>query len=275
MRFRSRELKILSIVIAVWGCILLRSGCTMLMYNDVEIRKVYTVRITSNETNEVQAKKIDIILKKVEVEVGKPLSTNAKDYIENIDQFSDLQQKQLSETLDTSLVNINQAGTYKYSISYKKKKYESIVKVIEKDIPNITFTLKAKIMPTTGTISRNKKDYIYEELTDDVYNNMILDLRDVEAHQSTPGKYKYTITYKDTVYVGDYEIVEDVITNRINMTCPAVATYDANKKTCVCMNDNQEYNEETKTCVDKVIETPVEPDPTPVEPDPTPTEPTE
>jgi hypothetical protein len=80
---------------------------------------------------------------------------------------------------------------------------------------------------------------------------MILDLREVEAHQSTPGKYKYTITFKDTVYYGDFEIVEDVITNRITVTCPEEATYDSNKKACICMNDEKEYDEVTKSCIPK------------------------
>jgi hypothetical protein len=177
---------------------------------------------------------------------------NAKDYIVENNKFSDLQLKQLSETLDTSLVNINQAGTYKYTILYKKVKYEGTITVKEKEQPKVNFTLKAKIMPTTGTLSREKRDYIYEELSDEILNDMILDLREIEANQSNPGKYKYSVTYKDTIYYGDFEIVEDVITNRI--TCPAEATADLNNKTCICINEDQEYDEETKTCITKVIE---------------------
>ena len=249
MKFRVKELKTLTFVITIWGIVMLSSGYSMQTHKNLEIKKLYTVNITSKQTTQVLEKKTELILKKIEIEVGTPISTNSKDYIENVQQFSELQLKQLTETLDTSLVNINQPGTYKYFINYKKKKYEGTIKVNEKEIPNVTFTLKAKIMPTTGTISRNKKDYIYEQLDEEIYNNMILDLREVEAHQSIPGKYKYTITFKDTVYYGDYEIVEDVITNRVTVTCPADATLDNNKKICICMDDDKEFDEETKSCV--------------------------
>lgn len=251
MHFNAKELKFLSLILAVWGITMLFNGYSLLDKQAIQMKKVYTVNVTSNQEPEEQEKIIDILLKEVEIQIGTPISTNAKDYIANSDQFSELQLRQLTETLDTSLVNINQAGTYKYTVIYKKKKYEGIVKVSQKELPNITFTLKAKIMPTTGTLSRNKRDYVYEELEPEVFNNMILDLREVEAHQSIPGKYKYTITYKDTTYYGDFEIVEDVITNRVTITCPADSTVDNVNKTCVCNDPNKEYDFDSKVCVNK------------------------
>ena len=250
MNLNAKELKILSFVVAFWGIVLLSNGCSLLSKQAIQMKKVYTVNINSNQEIEEQEKQAtELKLKDVEIEVGTPISTNAKDYIVNSEQFSELQIKQLTETLDTSLVNINQPGTYKFTLIYKKKKYEGVVKVSQKELPNVTFTLKAKIMPTTGTLSRNKRDYVYEELAPEVYNNMILDLREVEAHQSIPGKYKYTITYKDTTYYGDFEIVEDVITNKVTITCPSDSIVDNVNKTCVCNDDNKEYNFELKQCV--------------------------
>ena len=261
MHFNAKELKFLSFIVAFWGIVLLSNGYSLLNKQAIQMKKVYTVNITSNQEVEKIEKEVDIILKEVEIQVGTPISTNAKDYITNSDQFSELQLRQLTETLDTSLVNINQPGTYKFTLIYKKKKYEGVVKVSQKELPNVTFTLKAKIMPTTGTLSRNKRDYVYEELEPEVFNNMILDLREVEAHQSIPGKYKYTITYKDTTYYGDFEIVEDVITNRVTITCPGDSTVDNVNKTCVCNDENKEYDFESKACVLKptaVVEEPTE-----------------
>ena len=258
MSLNSRELKFLTFIVAIWGITMIYSGYSLQTKKSMEVKKIYTVRITSNQAGEIQEKKAEIELKKLEIEIGNPLSMNAKTYLENANQFNDIQLKQLSETLDTSLVNINQPGTYKYFITYKKKKYEGTIIIKEKEVKTIqntiAFTLKPKVMPTTGTISREKKDYIYEELTPEVYNEMILDLREVETNQSIPGKYKYTITYKDTVYYGDYEIVEDVITNRVTITCPAETTPDTNNNTCLCINEDEDYDEETKTCVSRPIE---------------------
>ena len=254
MRWNWKELRLLSVIIAIWGVISIGTGLSLKKYDYTITKTKYTVKISSNQQTQAQSKKNEIKLKNIEIEVGNPISTNAKDYIENIEDFSDLLLRQLSETLDTSLVNINQPGNYKYTITYKKKKYEGIITIMEKEVPNVTFTLKAKIMPTTGTLSRNKKDYIYEELDEEIYNNMILDLREVESHQSIPGKYKYTITFKDTVYYGDFEIVEDVVTNKVVNACPSDAIVDNMNKTCVCKESNKKYDEETKTCIEQETE---------------------
>lgn len=248
MKLSIRDLKYLSLVIAIWAIALICVGKGMDNNDNVIVNNNYSIKITTSQKSTAQQKNVDIILKKLEIEMNTPLSFNVKDYIENPEILSDLQIKQLSDTLDTSEVNINQPGTYKYSIIYKKKKRTSTITVKEKEIPNITFTLKSKVMPITGTISKNKKDYIYETLDEEVYQNMILDLRDVEEHESTPGKYKYSITYKDTIYYGDYEIVEDVITSRINSTCPSDAIYDTVNKKCVCNDQNMNYDENSKTC---------------------------
>ena len=248
MKLSTRDLKVLSRVIAIWAIALICVGKTIQKNDNVIVRKTYTVKITTNQKATAQQKSVELVLKKLELELNTLLSTNAKDYIENPEILSTLQLKQLSDTLDTSEVNIGQPGVYPYSITYKKKKITSTIRIKEKEIPNVTFTLKAKIMPITGTISKNKKDYIYETLDEEVYKNMILDLREVEEHENIPGKYKYSITYKDTVYYGDYEIVEDVITSRIDISCPTDASYDTVNKTCICNDANMTYSEETKLC---------------------------
>lgn len=252
MKLSVRDLKVLSLVVAIWAIALICVGKGMDNDNNIVIKNTYSVKITTSQKSTLQQKNVDIVLKKLEIEVNTPLSINVKDYIENPEILSDLQIRQLSDTLDTSEVNISQPGTYKYSIIYKKKKKTSTITIKEKEIPNITFTLKSKVMPITGTISKNKKDYIYETLDDEIYQNMILDLREVEEHESIPGKYKYSITYKDTVYYGDYEIVEDVITSRISVSCPTdISTYDTVNKKCVCNDPNLIYDENSKTCIEQ------------------------
>ena len=248
-RLCARDLKYLSLVLAIWAIALICVGKSMDNDDNVIINKTYSIKITKKQEASAQQKTVDLVLKQFELEVNTPLSTNAKDYIENANTFSELQLKQLSDTLDTSEVNTSQPGTYKYSIIYKKKKRTSTITIKEKEIPNVTFTLKAKVMPISGSISREKKDYIYETLDEEVYKNMILDLREVEEHESIPGKYKYSITYKDTVYYGDYEIVEDVITNRV-ISCPDDATQSNN--TCVCLDTNKEYDVISKKCINKI-----------------------
>ena len=69
-----------------------------------------------------QAKKNEIKLKDIVLEINNPISVNVVDYLENADQISQNVLSQL--VLDTSLVNINQAGSYQYSIKYNKKRYE-------------------------------------------------------------------------------------------------------------------------------------------------------
>ena len=248
-RLCSRDLKYISLVLAIWAIALICVGKSMDNDDNVVVNKTYSINISKKQEAVVQQKTIDVILKTFELEVNTPLSTNAKDYIENINDFSELQLRQLSDTLDTSEVNTAQPGTYKYSIIYKKKKKTSTIVIKEKEIPNVTFTLKAKVMPISGSISREKRDYIYETLDEEVYQNMILDLREVEEHESIPGKYKYSITYKDTVYYGDYEIVEDVITTRV-INCPNDATQSNN--TCICKDPTKEYDVISKKCINRL-----------------------
>ena len=152
----------------------------------------------------------------------------------------------LAQGLDTSTVNVNQPGIYTYTVSFKKKIYQAKITIKAKELPRITITLKEKNMPTTGTISRNIRDYIYEEITDEIYNNMILDLTDVISHQNIPGRYKYSIIYNDTTYYGDYVIHEPVETKITVISCPSNATIDPNNHTCIC--EEGTYNSETGKC---------------------------
>ena len=208
----------------------------------VVTKHTYSVDVATKQISLVQAKKNEVILKDITLDEGTPISMNIKDYLENPDQISDSVLTLLSKGLDTSAVNAKQPGTYTYTITYKKKIYQAKIYIVAKKLPNVTITLKEKNIPTTGTISRNIRDYIYEE----VYNNMILDLKEVIAHQKIPGRYKYSIIYNDVTYYGDFIIHEPVETATTTVVCPANATQDPNNNTCICQAGT--YNPDTKTC---------------------------
>ncbi|MBR6136854.1 MAG: hypothetical protein IKQ06_01715 [Bacilli bacterium] len=246
MKLNSRELQIFSIVIAIWGIFLVTSGTIMSQDKKTIVKKTYSIDVSTQQISQIQAKKNEIIVKDITIEAGNPISSNVRDYLENPDQISDTMLAQLSKGLDTSSVNINQAGTYTYSITYKKKTYQAKITVTNKVLPKVTITLREKNMPTTGTISRNVRDYIYENVSDEVVKNMILDLKEVIAHQNIPGKYKYSIIYNDTTYYGDFIIREPVEVSTTTIVCPTGSTQDPNNNTCICQTGT--YNPETKEC---------------------------
>ena len=246
MKLNKKEIQILSVVIAIWGIFFVTTGLIMSGNKKTITKKVYNVSIEKKQISQVQAKKNEVIVKDITLEEGTPLSTNVKDFLENPNQITEEMLKKLGQGLDTSGVNVNQPGSYTYTISYKKKVYQGKVTVNAKPLPKVTITLKEKNMPTTGTISRNIRDYIYEDVTEEVYNNMILDLKEVIAHQKIPGKYKYSIIYNDTTYYGDFIIREPVETSNTNVVCPTGSTQDPNNNTCICQEGT--YNPDTKTC---------------------------
>lgn len=246
MKMNENELRLLSIVVAVIGLFLVISGTMMNHSKKTVTKKVYSVNVSMKQISQIQAKKNEVILKDITIDEGIPLSTNIKDFLENPQQISDEMLEQLSKGLDTSAVNINQAGTYPYTISFKKKQYQAKVIVNKKELPKVNITLKEKNIPTTGTISRSIKDYIYEEVPDEVLKNMVLDLKEVIAHQKIPGKYKYSIIYNDTTYYGDFIIHEPVEVSNTNTVCPTGSTLDSNNNTCICQKGS--YNPVTKEC---------------------------
>jgi len=246
MKLNQKEIQILSIIIAAWGIFFITSGSVMSMNKKTVTKKIYSIDVTTKQISKVQAKKNEIILKDVTIEEGTPISTNIKDYLKNPEQISDDMLNQLEKNLDTSSVNINQPGSYIYTITYKKKLYQAKIIIKAKELPKVKITLKEKNMPTTGTISRNIRDYIYEEIPDEVYNNMVLDLKEVIAHQKIPGKYKYSIIYNDTTYYGDFIIHEPVEVSVTKIVCPTGSTQDPNNNTCICQEGT--YNPTTKTC---------------------------
>ena len=114
MKLNSKETKILSAVIAIWGIVFISSGIVMNNSKKTETVIKYKLDVSTQKISEAQAKKKEIILKEIETEINTPISVNIKDYLVDADKMDESIIKKLE--LDTSLVNINQAGTYKYTV---------------------------------------------------------------------------------------------------------------------------------------------------------------
>lgn len=253
MKLSTKEQVILAIVIACWGSIFIGSGLIMNKQVKPIIETKYTLTVNKNKIPETQAKSYEIKLKEITIEVNNPISVDVKDYLENADKLDDKMLKALK--LDTSLVNINQPGTYNYTITYNKKKYQSKIIVKEKELPNVAFTLVDTITIETGKyLSSNPRDYIKEKelITDEVYNNLTLDMSQVNT--AVQGDYTYYIIYKGVSHQGTI-LVRDpgpkIITP--NATCGDDATLENNK--CVCKDANMEYNSIEKKCKTKEVQT--------------------
>ena len=158
MKLNTKEMKIISIVIASWGIFLIGSGVVMSTKDKPIINTKYSLNIKKKKIAQAQAKTNEIKLKDITIEINNPISVNIKDYLENVENISNETLKNLK--LDTSLVNINQAGTYQYTITFKKKKYLANIIVKEKELPKMNFTLKSLTLVTGDSLSTNPKSYI-------------------------------------------------------------------------------------------------------------------
>lgn len=195
----SKEMKVLSFIIAFWGIVFIGSGITLNKTYKPKERIRYSLNIEEKRISQAQAKTNEIKLKDLEIEINNPISMNIEDYLENINNIEMSVLKVLK--LDTSLVNITQAGTYQYTITYNKKKYIGTIKIKEKELPNVTFTLINLTLTTGDAVPTNPRNYIKEEITEEVYNNITLDISKV--NNQVQGNYEYFIKYNGTIYKGE------------------------------------------------------------------------
>ena len=196
----SKQRNIIVAVIAIWGIIFVGSGITM-NFMDKPITKtkrelkVTQKRVANMKSNEIR-------LKNMEQEINQPLSVNVKDYLENA---NDIEEDILRELqLDTSMVNVNQAGNYTYTIKYKKKTFNGTFTIKEKPLPDMVLTLKNLNLETGSALSTDVQTYITEKLTTEVKKNIKLNLTNVNTAQA--GSYQYTVTYNGRLYTGTITI---------------------------------------------------------------------
>ncbi len=252
MKFNTREHRWLSVILATFGIFLVISGILMNSRIKPMVQTKFTISVEKRKVAETQAKSNEIKVKDIEIEINNPISIDVKDYLENIEDLDEETLKYLK--LDTSLVNINEAGTYDYKIIYKKKTYIGKVKVKEKELPNMTFTLKTIKIETKGTLSESPRSYINETITDEIFNNITLDISNVDT--ANQGDYIYYIIYKGVTYQGNVEVRDPkptVITptekdkeKETELVCPENTNVENN--TCVCKDKEKTYNAEKKTC---------------------------
>lgn len=231
-KLTKKETRIISLALASWGVIMLGSGFTMKsMIKPNEVKKndleVVHKRVAEIKTNEIK-------LKDMELEINQSLSVDVKDYLENL---ADIDQEVLkSLKLDTSMVKVNEAGSYTYTISYKKKKYNGTFTIKEKELPNVDLTINNLRLTIGSPLSTDKQVYIKETLTDEIKNNILIDLTAVDTQKV--GNYKYTVTYNGILYTGTIEVYEP----QQKVLTPSNGTEEKEKP------DNKEENkEDTKT----------------------------
>lgn len=196
----SKQRNIIVAVIAIWGIIFIGSGITM-NFMDKPITKtkrelkVTQKRVANMKSNEIR-------LKNMEQEINQPLSVNVKDYLENANDIEEGILRELQ--LDTSMVNVNQAGNYTYTIKYKKKTFNGTFTIKEKPLPDMVLTLKNLNLETGSALSTDVQTYITEKLTAEVKKNIKLNLTNVNTAQA--GSYQYTVTYNGRLYTGTITI---------------------------------------------------------------------
>jgi len=248
MKLNQKQARILSSTIAVFSIFMIGSGIIMRITDKPIVKTKYIVSVEKKKIAEAQAKTDEIKVKDLEIEINNPISVNIKDYLEDVDKLKESTIKALK--LDTSLVNINQAGTYKYTITYGKKKYLGSIKVKEKELPNVTLTLKTIKLKTKEALSSNPRTFIEGDITDEVYNNLTLDISKVDTQNQ--GDYTYYIIYKGVTYQGKVEVRDPgptIIAPETTTTCPNDAKLEGS--TCKCNDPNKEYDKDEKKCINK------------------------
>lgn len=248
MKMTKKQTRILSSTFAVIGIFMIGSGLVLKTQTKPIVHTKYKVSVEKKKIAETQAKTDEIKVKNIEIEINNPISINIKDYLEDTEKIKESTIKALK--LDTSLVNINQAGTYKYTITYGKKKYIGNITIKEKELPVVTLTLKNIKLKTKESLSSNPRTFIEGEITDEVYNNLTLDISKVDTQNQ--GDYTYYIIYKGVTYQGKVEVRDPgptIIAPETTTTCPNDAKLDGS--TCKCNDSNKEYNKDEKKCINK------------------------
>jgi len=192
----SKEKTILSIAIAVWGVVLLGSGLVLNAQDRTITKNVYSLNI--NQKKVAQQRTNEIKLKEVELEVNTPLSTDVKDYLEDIDNLDESIFDYLR--LDTSTVKISEPGEYTYTITYRKKKYNGTIKVKEKELPNVLLQLKEVTLTVGDPIPTDLSAYINTPLTEEMKANITLDISQVKNNEQK--EYPFVVVYNKQTYIG-------------------------------------------------------------------------
>lgn len=210
----NNHIRIITIsALSLLGVLSIASG---VMYNSLQANNVEEKILVVVEQKQVSTEKdIDIKLKNLTIEVNTPLSVKIVDYLDSA--VSDEVLANLK--LDTSNVNVTEPGTYNYTITYKKKIYNGIITVKEKELTNNntlqSITLKTVNVNIGTALSTDISNYVIEPLTDEIKSNMLIDLSNVNVNKA--GSYQYTIKYNNSIYTGTITITESQPTLSTNI----------------------------------------------------------
>ena len=208
-----KHIRIISITtLSLLGVFCISSG---IMYKSLEDNNVEEKILVVVEQKQVSKERdVDLKLKNLTIEVNTPLSVKIIDYLDsavNDEVLANLK-------LDTSNVNVREPGTYNYTISYKKKTYQGIIIVKEKEISTNalqSITLKTVNINIGTTLPTDVSNYVIEPLTDDIKNTMLIDLSKVNVNLA--GNYQYTITFNNSIYTGTIVVTESQPTLSTNI----------------------------------------------------------
>ena len=211
----NKGMKVLIFSLTFSGLLSTTSG---LILNSMDIKPTKHKINVKVEEKQVSRIKTNIpILKDIEVEVNEPISVDVKEYVTNLD---DIDASVLREfKLDTSLVNLTQAGKYNYTISYDNKKYVGNVTVKEKVSQTVKLQIKSLKFKLNENIPTDIKNYVDTELTEEMLKVIKLDISKV--NNKVAGDYQYTITYENQLYTGIINIYEEqpsAVINNITYT---------------------------------------------------------
>jgi len=234
----NKGIKLLIFSLTFSGLLSTTSG---IILNSMDIKPTKNKINVKVEEKQVSRIKTNIpVLKDIEVEVNEPISVDVKEYITNLD---DIDTSVLREfKLDTSLVNLTQAGNYTYTISYDNKKYNGNIIVKEKAIQIVNLQIKNIKFKLNEEIPTDPRKYITTELTDEMIEKIKLDT--TKVNNKVAGDYQYTITYENQLYTGIVNIYEE-------QPAPVINTINYTIK-YVCGNSSETVKKSIKT-KEKVI----------------------
>ena len=122
-----------------------------------------------------------------------------------------------------------------YTITYGKKTFNGTFTINEKPLPDMVLTLKNLDLEIGSALSTDVQTYITETLTDEVKQNVKLNLTSVNTAQA--GSYQYTVTYNGRLYTGTITIFEPQKTET-----PSTPTEDTDET-----KDNTSESDQTQT----------------------------
>lgn len=197
------------------------------------------------------------VLKDMEVEINEPISVDVKDYISNIDEISSNALRAFK--IDTSLVNVTQAGKYSYTIQYNGKKYKGSIAVKDKEkedkiietlyIKNFSIKVNEQLPTEISNYLENKVDTLDPAL-------IKLDTSKVDIHVA--GEYQYTITYGNMLYTGTIKVYEEQATlvpgkigYKVHYTCESDSYSTSPNKAVNTRSVTVDFDKEIKNIKEK------------------------